>query len=47
MTTLRAYLHPAPMQDQPKALSPFGYLLSSLGGLVTGVGVALLIWHVI
>ena len=29
------------------ALSPFGYLVSSLGGLVTGVGMAFLIWHLI
>jgi hypothetical protein len=35
------------MRDRQKALSPFGYLLSSLGGLVTGVGAALLIWHAI
>lgn len=29
------------------ALSPFGYVLSSLGGLVSGVGLAFLLWHLI
>ncbi len=27
------------------ALSPFGYLVSSLGGLLTGVGMAFVLWH--
>jgi hypothetical protein len=33
--------------DRHLALSPFGYLLSSIGGLVSGVGIAFLIWHLI
>jgi hypothetical protein len=29
------------------ALSPSGYLISSLGGLLAGIGAALLIWYLI
>jgi hypothetical protein len=29
------------------ALSPLGYVLSSLGGLLSGVGMAILLWHLI
>jgi hypothetical protein len=47
VTTLQAHLHPVPMHQHQLALSPFGYLVSSLGGLAAGIGAAFLIWHLI
>ena len=47
MTALNAHLHPAGLHQDPMALSPLGYLVSSFGGLATGIGVAFLIWHLI
>ena len=47
MTTLDAFLHPGEMQHHHMALSPFGYVVSSLGGLAAGIGAAFLIWHFI
>jgi len=34
-------------QHTTLALSPLGYVASSLGGLLSGVGLAFLIWHLI
>ena len=47
MTALRLHFHPMHTHQHHLALSPFGYLVSSLGGLAAGVGVAFLIWHLI
>jgi hypothetical protein len=47
VTTLNVHLHPMQMHRDPLTLSPFGYLLSSLGGLAAGIGATFLIWHVI
>jgi hypothetical protein len=30
-----------------QALSPLGYLFSSVSGLAAGIGLALLLWHLI
>jgi hypothetical protein len=35
------------MTHSNEALSPFGYLLSSLTGLASGVGLAFLLWRLI
>ena len=34
-------------QQAKLALSPLGYIVSSLGGLACGVGLAFLVWHLI
>jgi hypothetical protein len=47
MTALQAHLPGVRMQPHEGALSPFGYLLSALGGLAAGIGAAFLIWHLI
>lgn len=44
MTALQAQMRPT---RHNMVLSPFGYLLSSLGGLAAGIGAALLIWQLI